>query len=273
AKEYQKSTPNTKRVNKDDLRLMVDDGVWSEENEKLILQIQDQIILAAINKGYDVLVDNTNFGGNEKRIRNIVGSKATIEIKDFTNVSLDECIKRDQNRATKVGEDVIKQTYDRYLAPKSVEPPIIEYNPSLTNCYLFDCDGTLAIKGNNRGIYEFEKSLDDVPNISVIKTLQSIVKSNLDITIIFMTGREDKFRDITTALLKKIGAISTQSNPILLMRTSEDTRNDSIVKKELYEHFIKNKFNVIAVFDDRDRVVKMWRSIGLSCFQVAPGDF
>jgi hypothetical protein len=31
--------------------------------------------------------------------------------------------------------------------------------------------------------------------------------------------------------------------------------------------------NVAMVFDDRQQVVDMWRSNGLTCFQVADGDF
>jgi hypothetical protein len=29
----------------------------------------------------------------------------------------------------------------------------------------------------------------------------------------------------------------------------------------------------MCTFDDRDKVVKMWRDNGIICFQVAPGDF
>ena len=31
--------------------------------------------------------------------------------------------------------------------------------------------------------------------------------------------------------------------------------------------------NVAMVFDDRNQVVDMWRKSGLTCFQVADGDF
>ena len=33
------------------------------------------------------------------------------------------------------------------------------------------------------------------------------------------------------------------------------------------------KDNVAMVFDDRQQVVDMWRQNGLTCFQVADGDF
>jgi len=35
----------------------------------------------------------------------------------------------------------------------------------------------------------------------------------------------------------------------------------------------EDKSRLVAVFDDRDRVVKMWRDVGVTCFQVADGEF
>jgi len=31
--------------------------------------------------------------------------------------------------------------------------------------------------------------------------------------------------------------------------------------------------DVVCVFDDRQKVVDMWRDMGLTCMQVAPGNF
>lgn len=57
------------------------------------------------------------------------------------------------------------------------------------------------------------------------------------------------------------------------MRGVDDLRNDAIVKKELAERYILPMYNVRGVFDDRDRVVKMWRELGLTCYQCAYGSF
>ena len=40
----------------------------------------------------------------------------------------------------------------------------------------------------------------------------------------------------------------------------------------IYNH-INGKYNVLGVFDDRDQVVSVWRSLGLTCFQVNWGNF
>lgn len=57
------------------------------------------------------------------------------------------------------------------------------------------------------------------------------------------------------------------------MRRADDERDDAIVKYEIYRDFIAPEFDVQIAFDDRDRVVKMWRQVGLTCAQVDYGDF
>lgn len=59
----------------------------------------------------------------------------------------------------------------------------------------------------------------------------------------------------------------------LIMRSKGDHRSDAEVKKEVYDKYIKDKYNVMCVFEDRDKVVKMWRDEGLLCNQVYYGDF
>ena len=57
------------------------------------------------------------------------------------------------------------------------------------------------------------------------------------------------------------------------MREADDYREDSIVKAEMYDKYVKDKYHINFVLDDRNQVVKMWREIGLFCLQVADGNF
>ena len=57
------------------------------------------------------------------------------------------------------------------------------------------------------------------------------------------------------------------------MRNANDYRPDEVIKKEIYEREIKGKYDIICVFDDRNKVVDMWREEGFLCCQVADGDF
>ena len=67
AKEMVSKNPNSyKRVNKDDLRAMLDNGKHSEDAEKFILNVRDSIILLALENGKHVIVDDTNLAKNTK---------------------------------------------------------------------------------------------------------------------------------------------------------------------------------------------------------------
>jgi hypothetical protein len=60
----------------------------------------------------------------------------------------------------------------------------------------------------------------------------------------------------------------------LYMRKANDYRKDAIIKLELYEAYVKDKYDILMVLDDRDQVVRMWREeLGLPCFQVDYGNF
>lgn len=57
----------------------------------------------------------------------------------------------------------------------------------------------------------------------------------------------------------------------LFMRNSNDRRPDVVVKQEILNKLPKDR--IAFVLDDRNSVVKMWRDNGLTCLQVAEGDF
>jgi hypothetical protein len=57
------------------------------------------------------------------------------------------------------------------------------------------------------------------------------------------------------------------------MRKTGDHRPDYIVKNEIFDQRIRDNFNVLGAFDDRDQVVDMYRKMGITVFQVAPGNF
>ena len=59
----------------------------------------------------------------------------------------------------------------------------------------------------------------------------------------------------------------------LFMRAEGDSRRDSIVKQEIFDTDVRDRWRVVGVFDDRQQVVRMWRGLGLTVFQVAEGDF
>lgn len=132
-----------------------------------------------------------------------------------------------------------------------------------------DLDGTLALLGE-RSPYDASRALEDTLNDPIGNILEVYAHQTfIEVKIIFVSGREEKHRPQTEAWLKK----HKISYEVLYLRPTGDRRPDNIIKKEIYETNIKPKFDVLFVLDDRDKVVKMWREEGLTCLQVAYGDF
>jgi hypothetical protein len=90
--------------------------------------------------------------------------------------------------------------------------------------------------------------------------------------VLFCSGRSKAFDVVTVEWLGR-HVLTDDMAWDLFMRPAGDTRRDAIVKLELFDQHIRDHFDVRFVLDDRDRVVAAWRAIGLTVFQVAPGDF
>jgi hypothetical protein len=133
--------------------------------------------------------------------------------------------------------------------------------------FICDIDGTIAIRGD-RGPFEYERVLEDVPNKPVVELVRSLLKDKW--VVIFVSGREDICRDDTFLYLSQLFENSFE----LYMRKRGDYRSDAEVKSEIFVQMIKPFHSPSFVLDDRDKTVRMWRdSHGLSTFQVADGDF
>jgi len=261
-----------KHINKDSLRLMLDNSKWSKDNEKMVENVRDFIILQALENGFTPIIDDTNFSPRHfnhiqeltkewcKKVQ--IPRAVELEIKEF-DVSLDECIKRDLQRSNSVGEKVIKQMYNQFVKPKSE----VYSRPDLPKAVIFDIDGTLTLGGLNRSPYEWAKVGNDLPNKPIIELLD--LYRNIGYNIIIVSGRDSICRPETEQWLKDNNICYNN----LYMRQIDDNRKDTIIKREIFDEHIREIFNVITVVDDRACVVEMWRDMGLTVFQVNEGDF
>ncbi len=144
---------------------------------------------------------------------------------------------------------------------------------------IFDLDGTLAdcqhrihlVRDKPKNHREFFKQCINDTLITDVARLSW----NLSImySIYLVSGRSDECRKETEEWLVK-NHISRHYKA-LYMRKQGDYRDDSIVKQEILNEYWpgERKKDIFAIFDDRDRVVAMWRANGLRCYQVASGDF
>ncbi len=273
-----------RRVNLDDLRMMLDSNDGSirlgKDHEETAQLVLEAAVVAAVDAGFDVVVDNTHLVARiPNRIKRILAGRATFEIHDFTNVDVEECIRRDNERERSVGEDVIRAMAQRlqgsrrdawWLHPERLNdtPLSMPYVPDPTQApaVLCDIDGTLAIHAE-RGPYEIDKCETDLLNAEVARIL-----TLCDMTgdwIVLLSGRQSEFREHTERWL----AAHEVPYDELWMRAEGDRRGDDVVKAELFDAHVRDRYRVRFVLDDRDRVVALWRRLGLRCWQVNYGNF
>lgn len=259
-------------VEKDCLRRMFHDYHFSKSNEKFILKTRDQLIVAGLEAGKNVVVSDCNLHPkHEEQIRQLVldnfGKSVKVSVDDsFLSVPVGECIKRDLKRQYPVGKDVIMRMYNQFIRP---EPAVYTRDPGKEDIILCDLDGTVCLM-NGRSPYEWNRVGEDLPNWPVVNTVKLWQKTH---KVVFMSGREgtlECYRQSTDWLLRHD---LLKGELELFMRKEGDCRKDSIVKEELYRKHIEPYYNVMAVFDDRKQVVDMWRSLGITVFQVAEGNF
>jgi predicted kinase len=302
--EVKKSPEKTTRINRDDLRSMMSNYHFSDSNEKLVTSAKEHMIKEALRYGRDIIIDETNL--NRRNFDDICKLVRAMNIdcmvmeKPFF-VELDEAIARDAARqgSAHVGEDVVRKFWKKaggaqhkHYKPRveiiqrettaSVEAKKPTVNSTLPFAVICDLDGTLSLfnslrsdgsvdvrhsDAHTRSPYDASKCHEDTLNEPVAVVLENMFKAGYH--IIFCSGREDCYRPQTEQFIKKHLGVQYE----LLMRKTGDLRKDSVIKSELYLDNIVPRYNVLMVLDDRNQVVDFWRSKGLPCWQVAPGNF
>lgn len=140
---------------------------------------------------------------------------------------------------------------------------------------VFDLDGTLADTSHRahyltrpygekdwRGF--FAACDKDRPHNHVIAVLRALVAAGHDVEI--WSGRSDEVRDKTEIWLREHGLDAVP----LRMRKAGDHTADEVLKRSWIAEASRKPD---MIFDDRAKVVAMWRAEGIPCLQVAPGDF
>ena len=87
-----------------------------------------------------------------------------------------------------------------------------------------------------------------------------------DYKILFVTGRDEKFRKITEEFILRKVYLSKDVYE-LYMRPTNDQRDDSCLKKEIFKTEILGNWSIDFAIDDRNSVVEMWRSLGVLTLQ------
>lgn len=274
------------RLNRDDLRWSMHGRLhFKSFTEQQVTLVQHGGVDALLATGVTVIVDDTNLRARHLRTLAEIAwrNEVPFEVKDFTHIPLEECIARDLGREGSrgyVGEDVIRRTHDKFLRGRRLPLPVPERPAVVTaapyvppagklRAVMVDVDGTLALHGD-RDPYDPTRYDEDLPNSGVVAMV--CAASAYGHVVLYCSGRSEAYREVTADWIgRHIGHRPDTEH--LVMRPAGDTRNDAVVKLELFDKYIRHEYQIDCVFDDRDRVVKAWRGIGLTVMQVADGRF
>jgi len=146
------------------------------------------------------------------------------------------------------------------------------------NTIIFDLDGTLALIDERRQLatlpngklnwdvfFAPENIKLDKPNVPVITSF--IALRDLGFRMVILSGRDEISKYETVEWLSE----NNINFDDLKMRPKGTFTPDDVLKKQWLDEL--GVENIFCVFDDRDKVVKMWRDNGLTCFQVNYGNF
>lgn len=248
------------------------------KTEKIINDLQHEQIRYFLNKGLNVIIDNTHL--KQSYINEILDKylhMADIELKWFycsvlqaklnvfnrdggdTNVNY---IERQQGQFDILRKQITQDYYDQ-------TNHIVAQNKSLPHAIICDLDGTLSeAPGKQIGKWHFDRDYTKDFVVEPVQELLHKFEKDKNITIIFISGREDKYQEQTEQFLTKVGI----TNYLLYMRKTGDSRRDSVVKQKIFKQYIQNKYYVLFSVDDRLQVVEeCWNKLGIFNLNVNQG--
>ena len=142
---------------------------------------------------------------------------------------------------------------------------------SKEKCVIFDIDGTISDQKNRLYLVKekpkdwdkfFEESVNDEPLYFVKEIYDNFVK-NQGYHIILMTGRPERYREITENWLEKYGFKYTK----LLMR-SNNSKIANVYMKEYMLKGILDKYDVVMAFEDNDKVIELFKKYNIPSLKV-----
>lgn len=139
--------------------------------------------------------------------------------------------------------------------------------------YVFDLDGTLADCEHRRHLLPnwnafFEASDKDEPIVAVIEIFRHLVAAGHEVEV--WSGCSESVETIRRDWLH---GVDINPDHLTRMRPIGNFDPDEKLKRQWLHESTAAGRRPDAIFDDRQKVVDMWREEGVQCFQVNPGDF
>lgn len=279
AKAWVAEDPDSRvRINNDDIRNMLG-NYWVVGREPLVSEMKQYVTQAAMDRGYNIVIDNMNLNPHEVKFWEKVvelnnadpdGYKYEIEFKDFF-IPLEECVRRDAMRPNPIGEKVIRETWKRYkhfIQTTEVEKHVnsMRRYTGKPKCIVIDMDSTMCFNVTKRPWYgdgAAEGMINDIPNTGVVDIVRDLSKIY---SIVVATGRDTTQAEVTKEWLAKQGIEVDK----YFFRTSRDYRKGVEVKKEQITDILE-EYDIVAIFEDCEPIVNMYREMGLTVLQPNKG--
>jgi len=279
AKEYVLQNKDAVRINNDDMQM----SLWnvqfrdSSKASRQLKDIRELLINYHMKEGVDIVLDNTNLPEAQvdayKEMvtnHNLCTPKHMykVVVKDFRDVPLSVCLKRNRMRDNPVPEEVIFRMYYGHVKGVISKP---EQDKTLPKGIIIDIDGTIAEMGK-RSPYDHTKYFEDTVIEDVLATVKASVAAGA--YPIFLTGRDEAGRDITVKWLEEKAGFK-KGTYTLLMRKVGDKRKAQVFKEESFIENVLGKYYIQAWYEDHVGNVEMARSkLGLTAvFQVGDGEY
>ena len=144
----------------------------------------------------------------------------------------------------------------------------------MSKIVLCDIDGTIANNDHRQHFLEgkkdwegfFSELINDEPIFPIINKV--IEQYNAGKEIVFLTGRPERYRNVTTEWLKRYFDFEIK----LLMRKNKDHKNKLIIKREIFELNFNVK-DIFLIFENDKELIAMWEDIGANIFDVNELDY
>lgn len=268
-----------KRINNDSLRESFDFGVYDKKSEKLISDLRKHLISVFLQSGFNILIDNLNLNKRHwtdvSKICKEINKDIMLLEKHFY-VELEEAIERDSKRIGKacVGSQVINKwwkesggkSFKHYSPRKEIFKKNVNLNEefvpmvqdkSLPKAAIYDNDGSISLL-NGRSPYDASTCDEDLPHEHVIELMKLHYQTGHK--IIFVSGREEKDRAPTERFYAKH---FPEVKYELYMRPTGDMRKDVLIKEEIFNNHIKDKYYVSLWIDDRLQIINWLYKSGI----------
>ena len=277
AAEYKRQDdPEVIIVNRNDIRLEINNGKYTMEREDEVTEIEYYRVINGLKDGKTVILDATNLNPIYLKKWLRLPIEYTYEFKEFY-VPYAEAMRRSKARRDSGGlyinRNVMTRFYKKYY-PKEFREELTDRRvirepevrlPSVVIC---DLDVTLAL---HQGREPFEWDLLKTDKID--PRLRLLLNNFMGLyKVLFVTGRPESTRLATTEWLQD-PENKLHSNWELFMRKNNDFSHGDDYKEKVYRENIEGKYNVLCVFEDSNKCVTRWRELGLLTCQVENSDY